>query len=119
MEKSFLFIVSLPPHGTSSARESTEALMAACAFGQDVRLLAINDGLFQFLKNQDTSQLNLKDTSAMLSSLPLYGLEKIIVVSEDLDARKLNQEDFILPLDIISRSDMANHINEADVVLNY
>ncbi|MCG8669625.1 MAG: sulfurtransferase complex subunit TusC [Pseudomonadales bacterium] len=119
MDKSFLFVVSHPPHGTSSARESTEALMATCAFGQQVRLLALNDGLYQFIKEQDTILLNMKDTAAMLSSLPLYGLEEISVIEEDLNARQLSPENFILPLDIIPRAAVSKLFKSADVVLSY
>lgn len=119
MEKKFLFIVSKPPHSSASAKESTDAIMAACAFGQDVSVLATGDGLYQFTKNQDPSDLKLKDTAAMLESLPLYGTEEIIVIKEDLAIRELASDNFVLPVKTINTDGIRELIKHSDIVLNY
>lgn len=119
MEKQFLFIVTKPPHSSASARESTDAIMAACAFGQPVHLLAMGDGVFQFTKHQDPGPLQIKNTAAMLESLPLYGTEKMMVLGEDLHERDLSENDFILPIVVLERGDLANIIQQSDTVLSY
>ncbi len=118
-QKKFLFIISKPPHSSASARESTDAMMATCAFGQQASILALGNGVYQFTKDQDTSGLNMKDTAAMLESLPLYGTEAITVLTEDLTRLGLNDSDFIIPLQCIAKSDLPALINNADIVLNY
>lgn len=119
MEKSFLFILSKAPYSTSSARESTDAIMATCAFGQTVSILALEDAVYQFSKKQSAKAIEQKDTAAMLESLPLYGTEEFIALESDLKDRNLTPDSFVIPVKVISSNDINTLINNADVVLSY
>lgn len=119
MEKHFLFLLSKAPYGSNSARESTDAMMAACAFGQRVSVLVQGDALYQFIRDQQPGALQLKNTAAMLSSLPMYGVDCIVARSEDLEARDLGHDSFVLPVNVIDDKEIQTLIREADVVLSY
>jgi tRNA 2-thiouridine synthesizing protein C len=119
MEKQILFILEKAPYGSSSARESTDAIMAACAFGQQVDILALEDSLFQFTHDQDASAIDMKNTAAMLASLPLYGTEHFCARESDLTSRQLEPDDFVLPAKILSDTEIQALIAHADVVLSY
>ena len=119
MEKRFLFILSKSPHGCSSARESTDAILAACAFGQDVKILALGQGITQFLKLQNPDALKLKSTSAMLESLPLYGCDEFFALESELTSMEFSANDLVIPVKTISTQELASLIEGSDVVLNY
>lgn len=119
MEKKLLFILTKPPYGCASARESTDAILASCAFGQEVTILALGDALYQFLGDQDAEVIASKNTGAMLASLPLYGTEQFMALNQDLAARHLNKEQFIIPVNVIEQSNISDLIAQADVVLSY
>ncbi|MDX1694259.1 MAG: sulfurtransferase complex subunit TusC [Ketobacteraceae bacterium] len=119
MEKHILFILSKPPYSTASARESTDAMMAACAFGQKVSILALGDSLFQFTSGQQAQALSLRNTAAMLASLPMYGTEHFYAREKDLSARNLKPDDFVLPSEPVTDGEMQSLVAAADVVLSY
>ena len=119
MEKQILFILEKAPYGSSSARESVDAILAACAFGQQVDILALEDGLFQFTNDQQAEAIGLKNTAAMLASLPLYGTERFYSREADLKARHLTNSDFVIPTDSITNQQIQRLIGNADVVLTY
>ena len=118
-DKSLLFVLTKPPYGTTSARESTDALLAALAFGQQVSIVALGDALFQFKAQQKTELLCQKNTGAMLASLPMYGTEHFYALAPDLKERHLHGDDFVIPVEVINDGQLQALIKEANVVLSY
>lgn len=118
-DENILFVLTKPPYGTSSARESTDALLAALAFGQHVSILALRDAVFQFKAQQKPELLSQKNTGAMLAALPMYGAEHFYALTPDLEARHLQADDFVMPVKAISDSELQALIKNASVVLSY
>ncbi len=119
MEKHLLFLLTKAPYGCSSARESTDAILAACAFGQQVSIVALGDALYQFTQGQDSSDLQMKNTSAMLSSLPMYGVDTIYALASELSDRNLDNNSLVIPATPLDNGEIQALIRKADVVLSY
>ncbi|MFT5219501.1 MAG: tRNA 2-thiouridine synthesizing protein C [Planctomycetota bacterium] len=131
--KKFLYINRKPPHGTIYALESLEVVLIGAAFEQDVSLAFIDDGVFQLMKNQDTSGIGTKNFSPTYRALGDYDVSKIYVEQESLTLRGLTKED-LMPLvyededddwaekdsiHIVSSAEMADIIEQQDVLLNF
>lgn len=95
--QNFLFVFNKAPHSTPAAKEGLDALLTASAFGQNVTLLLLGDGLYQALKNQDPSELPTKHTAAMFQSLEMYGVEDVITLDESLTERGLTTDNIAIP----------------------
>ena len=119
MEKHLLFVLTKPPYGSSSARESIDAMLATLAFGQQVSILALGDGVFQFIAQQNPEQIQQKNTGAMLSALPMYGADHFYATTQDLAERRLHSEDFAIPVIVINDEQMRGLFQQAHVVLSY
>ena len=119
MEKHLLFVLTKPPYGCSSARESTDAILAALAFGQHVSILALGDGIFQFTAQQNPQQIEQKNTAAMLSALPMYGADHFYATTQDLAERHLSSDDFVVPVIAIDNAQQRALLQDAHVVLSY
>lgn len=87
MSQQLLFVCRHSPYGGSSAREGLDAILASAAYGQDIGVLFIDDGVFQLLPDQAPANLPQKNLNANLSALPLYEVERIYVHSESLRER--------------------------------
>lgn len=131
--KKFLYINRKAPHGTVYAQESLEVVLIAAAFEQDVVLAFIDDGVYQLMQNQDTSALGNKNFSPTYRALGDYDVNQIYVEQESLELRGLSKED-LMPLTyededddwaekdsihVVSSAELADIIEQQDVILNF
>jgi len=131
--KKFLYINRKAPHGTIYALESLEVVLIGAAFEQDVTLAFIDDGVYQLMQNQDTSGIGVKNFSPTFKALGDYDVSKIFVEKESLELRGLSKED-LMPLTyededddwaekdsihIVSSTELADIIEQQDVILNF
>ncbi len=133
MAKKFLYINRKAPHGSVYAHESLEVVLIAAAFEQDVSLAFIDDGVYQLMRDQDTSQIGVKNFSPTYRALGDFDVNKIYVERESLETRGLGLDDLI-PLtwededddwaekdsiQVISSDEMADIIEQQDVILSF
>ena len=116
--KRFLYVNRKAPHGTVYALEELEMVLVAAMFEQDVHLAFLDDGVFQIRRNQQPSQLEMKDFSKTYRALEDYGVVKVYVERESLEERGLSPEEFIIPVTVIGRAEMGSLMESMDVVLS-
>ena len=115
--KQFLFVMRRPPHEGIGVRESLDLLMTVAAFDQPVRLLFLDDGVFQLKSGQNPECLGAKPIVPLFSALEVYGIEELWVEEESLAQRGLRPESLILPTRGIKRGAVAGLVASADVVV--
>lgn len=131
--KKFMYVNRRAPYGTVYAWESLEVVLIGAAFDQLVSLAFIDDGVYQILKGQDTTQLGIKNFSPTYSALGDYGITNIYVEKESLDKRGLTLDDLI-PLTyedendnyaekdsikVVTASELAKILEEQEVLLDF
>ncbi len=117
--KKFLYINRKAPYGTIYALESLEVVLIAAAFDQDVSLAFLDDGVYEIIKGQQTMTIDVKNFSPTYRALEGYDIEKLYVEKESMEARGLKEEDFIVPVKVISAKEMADLMDSQDVVLSF
>ena len=131
--KKFMYLNRRAPYGTIYAWESLEVVLIGAAFDQDVSLAFLDDGVFQLIKGQDTSQVDMKNFSPTYQALGDYDVTKLYVEKESLDERGLTLED-LMPLTyededddwaekdslrVVSRSELVDIMDEQDVLFSF
>ncbi len=131
--KKFMYINRKAPYGTIYAWEALEVVLIGAAFEQDVSLAFMDDGVFQLVKGQDTTELGIKNFSPTYSALGDYDVNKIYVEKESLEARGLTVDD-LMPLTyededddwaekdsirVVTAAEMAEILEQQDVVLSF
>ena len=131
--KKFLDVNRRPPHGSIYALESLEVVLIGAAFEQDVTLAFIDDGVYQLMKNQDSSAIGTKNFAPTYRALGDYDVNQIYVERESLELRGLDKDD-LMPLTwededddwaekesirIVSSAELAEIIDQQDVILNF
>jgi tRNA 2-thiouridine synthesizing protein C len=133
MAKKFMYMNTKAPYGTIYALESLEVVLIGAAFEQDVSLAFIGDGVYQLAKGQDTQGIGMKNFSPTYSALGDYDVNKIYVEKESLEERGLTLEDLQHltwedededwaekdSIRLVSRSEIADVIDDQDVVLSF
>jgi len=116
--KRFMYVNRRPPYGTIYALECLEVVLIAAAFDQDVSVVFVDDGVCQLKKNQDTTDIGMKNFSKTYGALDDYDVEKIYVEKESLDARGLTEDDLVIPVQVLAASDLREVMAQQDVVIS-
>jgi len=92
------------PYGSSLGREGIDYALTSAAYDQNISVLFLGDGVFQTLSHQNSQGIHLKNHGGALEVLPLYDIENLFVVEEDLIERGISTEQVMKSISIISRS---------------
>lgn len=117
--KKFLFVNRKAPYGTIYALEALEVVMISAAFDQDVSLAFLDDGIFQIVKGQETTFIGMKNFSQTYRALEDFGVTKLYVERESMEARGISESDFIVPAEVISVGEMAELMASQDIILSF
>ena len=131
--KKFMYVNRKAPYGTIYAWESLEVVLIGAAFEQDVSLAFIDDGVYQIVKGQNTTELGIKNFSPTYSALGDYDINKIYVEKESLEARGLTVDDLLHltwedenedwaekdSIKVVSSAELKTLLDESDVLLNF
>lgn len=117
--KKFMFVNRKAPHGTIYALESLEVVLITAAFDQDVSLAFLDDGVYQLKKDQQTKGIETKNFSAAYRALEGYDIEKLYVERESLEARGIGEEDLLVDVTVLGRSEMGELMDQQDVILSF
>lgn len=115
--KRFMVVNRKAPHGTVYALEVLEMVLISAMFDQDVHVVFLDDGVWQIRRGQAPAVLDMRDFSKTYRALEGYGVEKIYVEGESLAERGLTEQDLVIPVEVIARTDMARLMDGMDVVL--
>jgi len=119
VEKKFLYVNRRVPHGTVYALESLETVLIGAAFDQDVSMLFIDDGVYQLKKEQNPEGIEFKNFAKAFRALEMYDVEKLFVEQESLTERGLTESDLLVDVEVISREQTKDLIDQQDVVLSF
>ena len=133
MAKKFMYMNTKAPYGTIYALESLEVVLIGAAFEQDVSLAFTGDGVYQLTKGQSTDGIGMKNFSPTYSALGDYDVNKIYVEKESLEERGLGLDDLQHlvwedededwaekdSIRLVSRAELADVIDDQDVILSF
>ncbi|MDX1528524.1 MAG: sulfurtransferase complex subunit TusC [Gammaproteobacteria bacterium] len=117
--KKFMYVNRRAPHGTIYAQECLEVVLVGAAFDQDVSMVFLDDGVYQILKNQDTSGIGTKNFSKTFRALEMYDVEKLYVEKESMDLRGLTEKDLNVPVEVKTSEEIGRLMDQQDVILSF
>jgi len=131
--KKFMYVNRRAPYGTVYALESLEVVLIGAAFDQDVSLAFIGDGVYQLKADQDSSDSDQKNFSPIYQALGDYDVSKLYVEKESLEERGLTLDDLMAltyededddwaekdSIRVVSRAEMADLMDQQDVLFNF
>jgi tRNA 2-thiouridine synthesizing protein C len=113
-----MYVNRSAPYGTIYGLECLELVLTAAAYAQDGSVVFLDDGVFQLKKNQDSTGIGMKNFSKTYGALDDYGVEKIYVEKESLDARGLTAGDLVIPVEVLDADDLREIMSRQDVVIS-
>jgi tRNA 2-thiouridine synthesizing protein C len=117
--KKFMFVNRKAPYGTVYALEGLEVVLISAAFDQDVSMVFIDDGVYELVKGQQTKAIDMKNFSPAYRALEGYDIEKLYVDEESLKARGLTTERLLVPVEVLNSAQLAELMDQQDVVISF
>ena len=117
--KKFMYVNRKAPHGTVYALESLEVVLIGAAFEQDVSVVFIDDGVFEIVKGQVTTEVEMKNFSNTYKALEMYDVEKLYVSKDSLEERGLSEDDLIVDVEVKTAAEITALMEEQDVILSF
>ena len=131
--KKFMYVNRTAPYGTIYAWESLEVVLIGAAFEQDVSCAFVDDGVYQLIKGQDTTELGIKNFSPTYAALGDYDVNKIYVEKESLEARGLTIDDLMAlkyedededwaekdSIHVVTAAELADILEQQEVVFSF
>ena len=114
-----MFVNRKAPYGTIYALESLEVVLITATFDQDVSLVFIDDGVYELMKGQQTKDIGIKNFSPSYRALEGYDVEKLYVDRASLEQRGLSEKDLLVPVQVLDTGEMAELMDQQDVILNF
>lgn len=115
--KNYLFVMRHLPHVDSRLQETLDQLLTTAAFDQAVSLLFIDDGILQLPSGQNPAHSARKDTAAVFKALEIYDVHRLFAERESLLERGVRAEDLMLPVQLVTRAEVADLFKSSDVVV--
>jgi len=131
--KTFVYVNRKAPYGSIYALESLEVVLIGAAFEQNVKLVFMDDGVFQLTNNQNPEGIGMKNFSKTYAALGDYDVNQIYVDQQSLEERGLSVADLQAlvyededddwteknSIHLVNREELADVIESADILLNF
>lgn len=111
MTDTFIYIIRHSPHGSSKGGEGLDAALMGASFDLEVAVVFMHDGVFQLLRDNNSTDRDLKSANKMIPALPDFGIEKLYVDKVSMVARGVKVSDLMIEAEIIDAADIAAMIN--------
>lgn len=119
MSKKILYICNKAPHSNLLGKDCIDSAMVSAAFGQDIALLFLGDGVFQLLSEMDTSDAGMKNHCAAIGALGMYDVENTFVCSDSLAQRGIDQNQVQAAMKPLTQEEIQNLIQSHDMHLSF
>jgi len=117
--KKIMYVMQKAPHGAIYPYEGLEFVLITGAYEQDLSLLFIEDGVYNLVKDQDTSELGIKGFVKTYRTLEGYDIEKLYVDQKSLDDRGLTTDDLIVDVEVKTPEEINAMMNEQHAVFPF
>ena len=107
------------PYGSSIAREGLDFILTSAAYDQNLTVLFSFDGVFQLLQQQNSKNIELKNHASALDVLPLYDVENLYAIKEDLDGRNIHSNQIASSVKIIDREQAKALIEQHSKIIGF
>ncbi|WP_210395078.1 sulfurtransferase complex subunit TusC [Motiliproteus sediminis] len=118
-DKQLLVVVGAGPHNATRARDALDLVLTSAAFEIGVGILFRDDAVYQLLPQQQADAIDAKSLAANLQALPLYDVEQLYAPRSALEARGLDPDNLLLPVQLLDDNATAALLHSYGQILSF
>lgn len=107
------------PHGTSWLREGLDIALVGAAFGRQISLLFMGEGVLALLSGQTRGALGQKGTQPTLEMLEMYDIESLYIEEQVMHRYAIEESDLLLSPACVNDTAIAELVQRHALVLNF
>ena len=109
--KKVAVIIRKPPHGKYLSSEGLRVATALTLYDMEIFVIAIDDGIYTFLKNVDITTYKEHIDYLLESEI------KIMLDENDTSERKISKDDVLEGISIVPHDEIMKRFSQCDVTL--
>lgn len=109
-------LTQLPLYGTY-ARESLDLIFALAAVDHQLSVIFCGDAVYQLIKANDSSELQVKDFRRSFKLFELYDVEDLYICAESLRQRKLQANELVLDVQSLDSAELSQLLSTQQHVI--
>ncbi|WAI11710.1 MAG: sulfurtransferase complex subunit TusC [Buchnera aphidicola (Macrosiphum albifrons)] len=117
--KMVAFVFSHAPHGTSFGREGLDAIFSVSSILKKISLFFIGDGVLQLMKSYQSENILARNYTSSFPVLSFYNIKDFYCCKASLIERGLNNNDFILKINILDSHILRLKLDKYDAIINF
>jgi len=117
--KNVMIIYHQAPHASIDTWEALDLTLTLAAFEQRVTVVYLDDGVYQLVKNQDTTKLGIKNCSRTIRAYPDHDINVIYMLKRDLDQRNLVAEELMMDIALLQVHELKDMMQEQDFIFHF
>lgn len=115
----FLYLFTQPPYLGPSAKEALDMALACAAFDQQVSLVFCGRGIYQLMANQTPTGQHKKSLLGAINALPLYDVNEVFYLAEDLAALGLSPTELVGHARAIDKTLLQQKLATSDIIQSF
>lgn len=119
LPKNLLFVIRHTPYGHFPGKEVIDALLACSAYGQNIALLFLNDGVFHLKSHQQAAKIEQKSIEKMLAALEIYDVNEIYACEESISLRSIKFDNPDQQITLLNRPKINALMLKQDKLLSF
>lgn len=112
-----LIVIRHAPHSSNSLREGLDTALVAAAFGQQVSLLFMGQGVFALLKDQTVGAPGQKATLPTIDMLEMYDINQLFIPVESLKTLNINASMLVEKVTLLPSEELPSLFNRYSHIL--
>ena len=117
--KKYLIILQNAPYANSQSLEAIELSLALAAFGQEVSLLFMGDGILQLLNSQAPDPIAHKAFTNVYSGLNLFDINHVYADETAIDKYGLDIKNLTIIPALVTDDKIISLIEQHDISLSF
>jgi tRNA 2-thiouridine synthesizing protein C len=107
------------PYGSVYTAEGYRTIVGIAVFELDISVVFVDDGVYDLVRGQDPSKLDMKPLGDGFPALTEFGVTKFFVHDESLAERGLAAKDLVMDVEIVDSARIAQILETAGKVLPF
>jgi len=107
------------PFSYCSGKESLDLALIFSSFEQRVSLFFQGDGVYQLIKDQDSTYISVKNYLKTFSAFEFYDIEDIYICQQSLLERQLSADFHIDNVQVLSPNDFSQALRSHQHILRF
>lgn len=117
--KNLLFVIRHSSYGLFPGREILDAILAASAYGQNIQVLFMDEGIWQLKSDQQANLIAQKSVEKNLAAFEIYEIEDLFVCERSALERGISADNISVDAQWLNTASIRTLLSKQDQIVSF